>query len=226
MSTDVEKSAAVDTAPSHYYQAPPPKPVTPRIANPSTLGLFSFASTTLILSLFNAGTRDITAPNAVVGMAVFCGGLAQFMAGMWEFPKGNMFGATAFTSYGAFWMSYATILIPGSGILAAYTGEAKPQFANAIGIYLTTWAIVTFLFAVVTLRKSVAFITLFLCLGVTFCLLANGHFYNSTASVKGGGYLGVVTAGIAYYIGLAELLAAESKAVFTMPLGAMGKSMV
>lgn len=57
-------------------------------------GLFSFASTTLILSLFNLQSRGITHPNAVVGMAIFCGGLAQLLAGMWEFPKGNTFGAT------------------------------------------------------------------------------------------------------------------------------------
>ena len=57
-------------------------------------GLFSFASTTLILSLYNLQTRGITAPNVVVGMAIFCGGLAQFLAGMWEFATGNTFGAT------------------------------------------------------------------------------------------------------------------------------------
>src|ERR1700733_14285716 len=60
----------------------------------SSSGLFSFASTTLILSLYNVGTRGIATPNVVVGMAVFCGGLAQLLAGMWEFPRGNMFGAT------------------------------------------------------------------------------------------------------------------------------------
>jgi succinate-acetate transporter protein len=57
-------------------------------------GLFSFASTTFILSFYNAGVRNIHTPNVVVGMAVFCGGLAQLLAGMWEFPKGNTFGAT------------------------------------------------------------------------------------------------------------------------------------
>jgi uncharacterized protein len=61
-------------------------------------GLFSFASTTLILSLYNIGTRGITTPNVVVGMAIFCGGLAQLLAGMWEFPCGNMFGATGQSS--------------------------------------------------------------------------------------------------------------------------------
>lgn len=57
-------------------------------------GLFSFASTTFILSIYNVNTRGIHVPNVVVGMALFTGGLLQFMAGMWEFPRGNTFGAT------------------------------------------------------------------------------------------------------------------------------------
>jgi len=209
-----------ETAPSHY---PHPRPS--RVANPGCLGLFSFASTTLILSLYNASARGITTPNAVVGMAVFCGGAAQFMAGMWEFPRGNMFGATAFTSYGAFWMSYATILVPGSGIIEAY-GTDKGEFASAIGIYLTTWCIVTLLFATATLRKSIAFIALFFCLAVTFALLAASEFNGSTGAHKAGGILGIVTACVAYYIGLSELLAAEQHAVVRMPLGSMVPSNV
>ena len=115
--------------------------------------------------MYNVNTRGVHAPNVVVGMAIFSGGLLQFMAGMWEFPRGNTFGATgnalhslfdtfrvfitphfsfaALSSYGAFWMSYATILIPSSGIIAAY---ADPQeLENALGIYLITWFMVTVL---------------------------------------------------------------------------------
>ncbi|ELU38109.1 GPR1/FUN34/yaaH family domain-containing protein [Rhizoctonia solani AG-1 IA] len=65
-----------------------------KLANPAPLGLFGFASTTLILSLYNAGARGITTPNAVVGMALGVGGLCQLLAGMWEFATGNTFGAT------------------------------------------------------------------------------------------------------------------------------------
>jgi succinate-acetate transporter protein len=60
----------------------------------NTSGLFSFASTTFILSLYNVNARGVAVPNVVVGMACFCGGLAQLLAGMWEFPRGNVFGAT------------------------------------------------------------------------------------------------------------------------------------
>jgi len=193
-----------------------------RVANPGTLGLFSFASTTLILSLFNAQTRGVQEPNAVVGMALFCGGLVQLLAGMWEFPRGNVFGGSAFSSYGAFWLSYATIFIPGSGILAAYEGK-NDDLSSAIGIYLITWFIVTFLFFIASLRKSISFIALFGFLTITFAALAGGAWTGSVATTKAGGILGAITAMIAYYIGLAEMLNAEDMAIVRLPLGAFKK---
>jgi len=192
------------------------------IANPGSLGLFSFASTTLILSLYNVTARGVNIPNVVVGMALFCGGLGQFMAGMWEFPKGNTFGATAFTSYGCFWLSYATILIPGSGITAAYQNSSEEN--NAIGIYLMAWMTVTFLLLIASLRKNIGFIALFFFLGITFMFLGAGSFVAATSSTslhltKTGGALGIITALIAYYVGLSELLAAERAAVVGLPIG-------
>jgi len=188
-----------------------------KIANPASLGLFSFASTTFVLSLFNLQTRNIHTPNVVVGMAIFCGGLAQLLAGMWEFPKGNVFGATAFTSYGAFWMSYATILLPGSGIIAAYTDPT--ELANSLAIYLTAWTMVTFFLLLVSLRKSIAFIALFASLTLTFALLTAAEFLGNASFAKGGGAIGVITAFIAYYIGVSELMAAEVSPTFNLPLG-------
>jgi len=172
--------------------------------------------------MYNTQVRHITDPNVVVGMALFAGGLAQFMAGMWEFPKGNMFGATAFTSYGAFWMSYATILIPSSGIIAAYNGKAS-ELNSALGIYLITWSMITFFLGMATLRKNIAFILLFLFLGVTFAVLAGGAFNENLKVTKAGGVLGLITAFIAFYIALSELLAAEPYPAFRMPLGIIKK---
>jgi len=220
---DIEKGAHVHNNFQSNGSAGPPRPS--RISNPAPLGLFSFASTTLILSLFNAQARGITTPNAVVGMAIFCGGLAQLLAGMWEFPRNNAFAATAFTSYGAFWMSYATILIPSSGIIAAY-GENGSELDGALAIYLVSWTLVTFYFFIAALRKAVGFIALFGFLTATFLLLAAGNFVasNGNASMavnlhKGGGVLGVITAFIAYYVGLSELLASEKAAIITLPIG-------
>jgi len=147
-------------------------------------------------------------------MAVFCGGLAQLLAGMWEFPKGNAFGATAFTSYGAFWMSYATILIPSSGILSAFTDPH--ELDSALGIYLMAWFMVTFLLLIVSLKKNVGLVVLFASLTITFLLLGIGVFTGIGGVSKSGGAMGVVTAFIAYYVGLADLLAADN---FHLPLG-------
>ncbi|KIM54961.1 hypothetical protein SCLCIDRAFT_1221581 [Scleroderma citrinum Foug A] len=213
-------SEADKLAPSNgYYErqtnfAPRPS----KIANPAALGLFSFASTTFILSLYNVNARDVAVPNVVVGMAVFCGGLAQLLAGMWEFPRGNTFGATAFTSYGAFWMSYATILIPGSGIAAAYTD--KNEFAQAIGIYLITWFVLTVMLLIGALRRNVGLIALLFFLALTFLLLAIGAWTGNVTINKTGGGFGILTAWIAYYCGLSDLLV-KGESWFSLPMGAI-----
>ncbi|KAJ7763178.1 Gpr1 family protein [Mycena maculata] len=187
------------------------------VANPAALGLFSFASTTFILSLYNVSARGVSTPNVVVGMALFTGGLAQLLAGMWEFPRGNVFGATAFTSYGAFWLSFAAILIPSTGIQSAYASTT--EFENALGIYLMTWFIITFLLFIASIRKSIAFMALFGFLSITFILLGAGALTGVTSVTTGGGAFGIVTALIAYYIGLSDLLAAERAAVVGLPTG-------
>jgi len=209
--------------PSHSYATRQPS----RIGNPGALGLFSFASTTFILSMINVQTRHIMEPNVVVGMAIFCGGLVQLLAGMWEFPRGNVFGATAFSSYGAFWMSYATILIPSSGILDAYTatGVAPGDLENALGIYLITWMMFTFLMFIAALRRNIAFCVLLGFLTLTFMMLAIGAFTLKVSCTKAGGALGIITAFVAYYCALSELLILE-ESYFMLPLGSIAKRRV
>jgi len=188
-----------------------------QVGNPAPLGLFGFASTTLVLSLYNVHARDITVPNVVVGMALFYGGLAQFLAGMWEFVAGNTFGATAFSSFGAFWLSFATLFIPGSGIGDAYKTAAPGMEDNAIGIFLLAWMVVTFLFFLGSLRKSIGLSALFFFLTSTFLILAVGFLNKKVNIIKVGGYFGIVTALIAYYCGLAEMLTPSD--MFTLPTG-------
>lgn len=202
--------------PSHAYAPRQPS----RIANPGPLGLFAFASTTFILSLINVQTRGVKVPNVVVGMAIFTGGLVQLLAGMWEFPRGNSFGATAFSSYGAFWMSYATILIPSSGIIDAYT--TTDELASALGIYLITWFMFTTLMLIAALRRNISFILLLGFLSLTFLLLACGEFSGKASVTKAGGALGIITALIAYYCGVSELLIRE-ESYFMLPLGVLPK---
>src|SRR2546430_16965993 len=126
--------------------------VAPAVANPAPLGLCGFALTTFVLSSINAGWFPATGTNIVVGLAIFYGGLAQLCAGMWEFRSGNTFGATAFSSYGAFWLSFAAIFIPGTGILAAIT----PVPHQALGVYLLGWTIFTGLMFLGTFRSNIA----------------------------------------------------------------------
>jgi len=190
---------------------------TSRIANPVPAGIFSFAATTFLLSMYNVNTRGIHTPNVVVGMTIFTGGLLQFIAGMWEFPRGNVFGATVFSSYGTFWMSYATILIPSSGIISAYTDPQ--EFNNALGLYLIVWMMITIICLVVSLRKSLSFIILFTILSLTFGLLAGGSFTGMNKLTKAGGVTGIITALVAYYIGSSEILEAEARPVIRLPLG-------
>jgi len=180
-----------------------------KFANPGPLGLFSFASTTLILSLYNVGARHIAAPNMVVGMAVGVGGLVQLLAGMWEFACGNTFGATAFSSYGGFWISFALIFIPGSGILDAYATNPE-ELDSALGIYLITWFVFTFIMFLATHKSSIALSAVFFFLFITFALLAAGAFTGKLVVHKAGGYFGIITALCAYYTGAAGLYTSES----------------
>ncbi|KAH9855739.1 FUN34 transmembrane protein [Lenzites betulinus] len=205
--------AAYPAGQSPYYR---------KLGNPGPLGLYAFASTTFILSMYNAQARGIATPNVVVGMALFVGGLAQFVAGMWEFATSNTFGATAFTMYGGFWMSFATIFLPGSGVIAAY-GENADELNSALGIYLFTWMIVTALLFIASLRRNMGLVVLFFFLTITFALLGAGKFSTAHAVTldKAGGALGIVTAMVAYYVGTAEMLSDRRTSYFVLPLGAI-----
>lgn len=166
----------------------------PAIANPAALGLAGFALTTFVLSTHNAGwAPDLT----WVGLAFFYGGLAQFTAGMWEFRTGNTFGATAFSTYGAFWMALATfvVLILAGKVLAG-------DVARDLGWFLLSFAIFNAYMLVSSLRTNVAVFLVFLTLQITEILLFIG-FFNGSAAGQGiiqiGGYVGVLTALVAWY---------------------------
>ncbi|KDR84431.1 hypothetical protein GALMADRAFT_55322 [Galerina marginata CBS 339.88] len=182
-----------------------------------TSGIFAFASTTFILSMFNVNTRGVHTPNVVVGMAIFAGGLLQFIAGMWQFPRRDVFGATVFSSYGTFWMSYSTIMIPGTGILASYSDPR--EFANAMGIFLITWFAVTVMFILPTIRRNLSFTILLSVLSIAFLCLAVGEFTGKNSLTKGGGVAGIITAIIAYYVAVSETLAAERSPILKLPQG-------
>lgn len=192
-----------------------------KFANPAPLGLLSFACTTFVLSFYNTGSRGISTPNVVVGLALSYGGLAQLLAGMWEFAAGNTFGATAFTSFGAFWMSYGLIFWPSSGILDAYSGEAASQLPDALGFFLTGWTLVVLVISVAALRSSVALVSVFFFLIPTFILLAAGEFTRNETITKAGGAFGIVTAFAAFYTAMTGLLTTDTS-YFLLPIGPLG----
>jgi len=170
------------------------------IADPGPLGLAAFALTTFVLSCVNAGLLKGGVETVVIGLALFYGGLMQFAAGMWEFRKGNTFGAVAFSSYGGFWLSFA-------GILFWYhpTAVTAQQDANALGVYLLSWAIFTAYMTVAAVRVSGAVLAVFTFLTVTFVFLAIGEFATSTSLTKVGGWIGIVTAALAWYASFAAV---------------------
>jgi uncharacterized protein len=190
--------------------------VAPAFANPAPLGLSAFALTTFVLSATYAGWFPAGAASIVVGLALFYGGIGQLLAGMWEFKAGNTFGATAFTTYGAFWLSYAVVSIPGFGI--ASTLVATGTLHQALGLYLLAWTIITAILLVGTLKSNFALIGVFAFLTLTFLCLTIGELAGSTAFHTLGGYLGVITALVAWYTGLAGLLS-SGRSAFTLPVG-------
>jgi succinate-acetate transporter protein len=187
-----------------------------KIANPGPLGLSGFALTTLVLSCVNAGiltgSGDVL---VVIGLAVFYGGIAQFAAGMWEFRTGNTFGATAFSSYGAFWLSFAALLIPGFGIgLGSKTGPS----GTAVGVYLLGWTIITGILMLGSFRTNGATAVVFVLLFVTFLLLTIGAFNEGSGMTKFGGYLGILTAIAAWYTAMAGVLSGVSGGKINLPV--------
>ncbi|CAR30861.1 ZYRO0E04158p [Zygosaccharomyces rouxii] len=175
-----------------------------RFANPAPLGLSAFAATTFMLSLINAKAQNVTIPNAIVGPAIFYGGIVQIIAGIWEIALENAFGGTALCSYGGFWMSYAAIYIPWFGITKAYEGE-ESELSNAVGFFLLAMTIFTLGITICTMKSTLMFFLLFFLLDITFLLLAISEFTGKFGVKRAGGILGVIVALLAWYNAFAGL---------------------
>ena len=172
---------------------PPPDATSISIADPAALGLAGFAMTTFVLSMFNTGLVSKAGEPVVLGLALAYGGGAQLLAGMWEFRKGNTFGATAFSSYGAFWISYWAFV--------AFFAKGVPD--TAVGLYLIAWGIFTFYMWVASFRTTVAVNVVLLLLWITFLLLGIGAASANGGITKIGGWIGLATALAAWYASFA-----------------------
>jgi len=169
------------------------------IADPGPLGLAAFALTTFVLSMFNADLVDKGGEPIVFGLALAYGGLAQVLAGMWEFRTGNTFGAVAFTSYGAFWLSFwAFVQFFEKSVPAADAG-------HAVGLFLIAWGIFTTYMFIASLRTTAAVAAVFILLSVTFFMLGIGNAGAHTNIIKVGGWVGLATAAAAWYASFAAV---------------------
>ncbi len=174
-------------------------PAPPTIANPAPLGLAAFAMTTFVLSMFNAGLVGSGGEPIVYGLALAYGGVAQLLAGMWEFRTGNTFGATAFCSYGAFWLSYwAFVQFFAGKVPAADAG-------HAVGLYLIAWGIFTAYMFIASMRTTMAVAAVFILLMITFVVLGIGNAGQHSGIIKAAGWLGLATAVAAWYASFAEV---------------------
>ena len=180
-----------------------------RFSNPAPLGLAGFALTTWLLSMINAGWFSGDAMGMVLAVAMAYGGTAQIIAGVMELPRGNTFGATAFVSYGAFWWSFALFVL----FLHAKVPGAF------VGWYLFMWGVFTFYMWLGTWRAARALQLIFLALWITYFLLAAGEWTGIAGLHTAGGYTGLLTALLAFYLSAAEIINEGHKRV-VLPLGA------
>ena len=184
-------------------------------ANPAPLGLLGFGMTTVLLNLHNAGFYELN--SMVLAMGICYGGIAQIIAGIMEWKKSNTFAATAFISYGLFWLSLVTLVV------LAKAGLSAPSNDAAMAAYLAMWGLFTAVMFLGTLRLNRALQIVFGTLTILFFMLAIGDFIGASAGFKHAtGYEGIVCGFSAIYAGLAQVLN-ELFGKTVLPLGPVKK---
>jgi hypothetical protein len=189
-------------------------------ADPAPLGLAAFALTTFILSGHNASfIPDIS----WLGLAFFYGGLTQLLAGMWEFRNRNVFGATAFSTYGGFWMAlgfFVTLVVLSKSAAAAVSGT---NLLNALAWFLLAFAIFNFYMLISSMKVTIAVFLVFLTLQITEVLLCIGFFNEAhggtTWFTHAGGWAGILTAAVAWYASAAGVMNGMSPERVVLPVG-------
>jgi len=183
-------------------------------ANPAPLGLFGFGMTTILLNLHNAG--GFALGSSILAMGIAFGGLAQVFAGIMEWKKNNTFGATAFTAYGLFWLSFVLLLV------LPKTGYAVAPDKNEMAAYLAIWGFFTLFMFIGTLKLNRALQLVFGTLALLFFLLALGDFTENTSLKIFAGYEGILCGFLAFYAAIAQVLN-EVYGKTVLPLGVVEK---
>jgi hypothetical protein len=193
------------STPTAQHSAPP-VPLGMGLADPGPLGLAGFAMTTFVLSCVNTGMLGASVEGVVLGLALFYGGIAQLLAGMWEFAKGNTFGAVAFGSFGPFWLSF--------WYLSSHTDLTKASandVNHGIGVFLLAWTIFTGYMFIASFQTNGVIMAVFGLLFLTFLFLTIGKFGDSSGFTKVGGWLGLLTAVAAWYGSFAAVANSTAK---------------
>jgi len=192
------------------------------VADPAPLGLGAFALTTFLLSAANAGWMTSATGDAWLGYAFAYGGLGQLLAGMWEFRNRNVFGATAFSTYGGFWIGLGLWVLlvarvpSGAGPVAAAAHAAAAN--HDLGWILLAFAIFNTYMLLWSTMVNAAIFGVFLTLEATEVILFIGFFANSSGTIKLGGYVGILTALVAWYASAAGVVNGMRGAPF-LPVG-------
>jgi len=168
------------------------------VANPAPLGLMAFGVTTVLLNVHNAGFFAMN--TMILAMAVFYGGVAQVIASLQEYKKNNTFGATAFGSFGLFWLTFVAMIV-----FPRWTGVDAPT-KTAVGWYLLAWGVFTALMFIATLRINRSLQTVFFSLTVLFVLLAIQAWSGNTTLEKVAGWEGIFVGLSAVYGSIAQIL--------------------
>jgi succinate-acetate transporter protein len=167
--------------------------------NPAPLGLLGFGMTTVLLNLHNAGFYELN--SMILAMGICYGGLAQIIAGIMEWKKGNTFATTAFTSYGLFWLSLVVLIV------LPKTGWGASSNDTAMAAYLAMWGLFTAVMFIGTLRLNRALQVVFATLTILFFMLAFGDYTDASTGFRHAtGYEGIFCGFSAIYAGLAQVL--------------------
>ena len=196
-------STTRETMSGESQNSSPPVSATPAFGDPGGLGLGAFALTTFVLSMANSGFI-VGAGVSVLGLALFYGGIAQFVAGIWEFANKNTFGATAFCSYGAFWLAFWFLVVSKGDVGAGSAG---------VGIFLIAWGIFTLYMTFAAIKTTGAILAVFAFLTLTFFALGIGAMTGVVGITHLGGYLGIITAILAWYGSFATVIKSTFKRV-------------